>query len=74
MDAAAIERFSGPVLAERAWVSEQARACVVRPGNGSEWAGHGPPPHQQRIRRFSGSYIGRSEAVAGKRSPATSIV
>ena len=33
MDAAAIERFSGPVLAERAWVSEQARACVVRPGN-----------------------------------------
>lgn len=33
MDAAAIERFSGPVLAERAWVSDQARACVVRPGN-----------------------------------------
>ena len=33
MDVAAIERFSGPVLAERAWVSEQARACVVRPGN-----------------------------------------
>lgn len=33
MDAAAIERFSGPVLAERAWISEQARACVVRPGN-----------------------------------------
>ena len=33
MDAAAIERFSGPILAERAWVSEQARACVVRPGN-----------------------------------------
>jgi hypothetical protein len=33
MDAAAIERFSGPPLAERAWVSEQARACVVRPGN-----------------------------------------
>lgn len=33
MDTAAIERFSGPVLAERAWVSEQARACVVRPGN-----------------------------------------
>ena len=28
MDAAAIERFSGPVLVERAWVSEQARACV----------------------------------------------
>ncbi len=33
MDITAIERFSGPVLAERAWVSEQARACVVRPGN-----------------------------------------
>jgi hypothetical protein len=33
MDAAAIERFSGPVLAERAWISEQARACIVRPGN-----------------------------------------
>jgi hypothetical protein len=33
MDAAAIERFSGPPLAERAWVSDQARACVVRPGN-----------------------------------------
>ena len=33
MDVAAIERFSGPVLAERAWISEQARACVVRPGN-----------------------------------------
>lgn len=33
MDSAAIERFSGPVLAERAWVSDQARACVVRPGN-----------------------------------------
>ncbi|MFM1966132.1 MAG: hypothetical protein RL134_1857 [Actinomycetota bacterium] len=33
MDVAAIERFSGPPLAERAWVSEQARACVVRPGN-----------------------------------------
>lgn len=32
MDQAAIERFSGPPLAERAWVSEQARACVVRPG------------------------------------------
>lgn len=32
MDAAAIERFSGPVLAERAYVSEQAQACVVRPG------------------------------------------
>lgn len=32
MDAAAIERFSGPVLAERAFVSEQAQACVVRPG------------------------------------------
>ena len=33
MDAAAIERFSGPPLAERAYVSDQARACVVRPGN-----------------------------------------
>jgi len=33
MDAAAIDRFSGPPLAERAWVSDQARACVVRPGN-----------------------------------------
>ncbi len=33
MDAAALERFSGPPLAERAWVSDQARACVVRPGN-----------------------------------------
>lgn len=33
MDVTAIERFSGPVLAERAWVSEQARGCVVRPGN-----------------------------------------
>lgn len=33
MDVAAIERFSGPVLAERSWISEQARACVVRPGN-----------------------------------------
>lgn len=32
MDVAAIDRFSGPPLAERAWVSEQARACVVRPG------------------------------------------
>ena len=32
MDAVAIERFSGPVLAERAYVSEQAQACVVRPG------------------------------------------
>ena len=32
MDATAIERFSGPVLAERAYVSEQAQACVVRPG------------------------------------------
>lgn len=32
MDATAIERFSGPVLAERAFVSEQAQACVVRPG------------------------------------------
>ena len=32
MDAAAIERFSGPPLAERAWVSDQARACVVLPG------------------------------------------
>lgn len=32
MDVAAIERFSGPPLAERAWISEQARACVVRPG------------------------------------------
>jgi hypothetical protein len=32
MDVAAIERFSGPPLAERAYVSEQARACVVRPG------------------------------------------
>ncbi len=33
MDAAAIERFSGPPLAERAFVSQQARNCVVRPGN-----------------------------------------
>ena len=32
MDASAIERFSGPPLAERAYISEQARACVVRPG------------------------------------------
>ncbi|MFZ4510104.1 MAG: septation protein SepH [Candidatus Nanopelagicales bacterium] len=32
MDSSAIERFSGPPLAERAWVSEQARLCVVRPG------------------------------------------
>ncbi len=32
MDLAAVERFSGPPLAERAWVSEQARGCVVRPG------------------------------------------
>lgn len=32
MDAAAIERFSGPPLAERAWISDQARGCVVRPG------------------------------------------
>jgi hypothetical protein len=32
MDVAGIERFSGPPLAERAYVSEQARACVVRPG------------------------------------------
>lgn len=32
MDVAAIDRFSGPPLAERAWVSDQARACVVRPG------------------------------------------
>lgn len=32
MDVVAIERFSGPPLAERAHVSEQARACVVRPG------------------------------------------
>jgi hypothetical protein len=32
MDPAAIDRFSGPPLAERAWVSEQARACIVRPG------------------------------------------
>lgn len=32
MDAEAIERFSGPPLAERAWISEQARACTVRPG------------------------------------------
>ena len=32
MDLAAIDRFSGPPLAERAWVSDQARACVVRPG------------------------------------------
>lgn len=32
MDPSAIERFSGPPLAERAWVSDQARACVVRPG------------------------------------------
>lgn len=29
----AIERFSGPPLAERAWISEQARACIVRPGS-----------------------------------------
>ena len=28
----AIERFSGPPLAERGYVSDQARACVVRPG------------------------------------------
>jgi hypothetical protein len=33
MDPAAIERFSGPPLAERAWISEQARSCVVRPGS-----------------------------------------
>lgn len=33
MDASAIERFSGPPLAERAYVSDQARACIVRPGN-----------------------------------------
>lgn len=32
MDVSAIERFSGPPLAERAHVSDQARACVVRPG------------------------------------------
>ena len=32
MDPSAIERFSGPPLAERAWVCDQARACVVRPG------------------------------------------
>ncbi|MEY4169260.1 MAG: hypothetical protein RLZ94_333 [Actinomycetota bacterium] len=32
MDSSDIERFSGPPLAERAWVSEQARMCVVRPG------------------------------------------
>jgi hypothetical protein len=32
MAAEAIERFSGPPLAERAWISEQARSCVVRPG------------------------------------------
>ena len=33
MDVAAIERFSGPPLAERAYVSDQARGCTVRPGN-----------------------------------------
>ena len=33
MDVGAIERFSGPPLAERAFVSQQARNCVVRPGN-----------------------------------------
>jgi hypothetical protein len=33
MDAVAIERFSGPPLAERAFISQQARNCVVRPGN-----------------------------------------
>jgi len=33
MDVAAIERFSGPPLAERAYVSDQARTCIVRPGN-----------------------------------------
>lgn len=32
MDAAAVERFSGPPLAERAHISDQARGCVVRPG------------------------------------------
>jgi hypothetical protein len=32
MDASAIERFSGPPLAERAYVSDQARGCIVRPG------------------------------------------
>lgn len=29
----AIERFSGPPLAERAFICDQARACVVRPGS-----------------------------------------
>lgn len=28
----AIDRFSGPPLAERSFVCEQARACIVRPG------------------------------------------
>lgn len=32
MESAAIERFSGPPLAERAYICDQARACIVRPG------------------------------------------
>lgn len=32
MAVGAIERFSGPPLAERGYVSDQARKCVVRPG------------------------------------------
>ncbi|MFZ9986270.1 MAG: septation protein SepH [Candidatus Nanopelagicales bacterium] len=32
MPVEAIDRFSGPPLAERSFVCEQARACIVRPG------------------------------------------
>jgi hypothetical protein len=33
MSVEAIERFAGPPLAERAYVTDQARTCIVRPGS-----------------------------------------